>query len=163
MRLGVYQQNEQIVEELNRTNTGVTFELNFTADQTTEEFLHSQGLNTSLIERDSVQLSSNDDDFGGRRLEDNYSINWVSQGKVTPVKNQGGCGSCWAFAATTAQEAMQSIKYGSSPVRLSEQEGVDCTSKSHGCGGGWMSHYWEFSAESSSQSNSDYPYEAATR
>jgi C1A family cysteine protease len=45
---------------------------------------------------------------------------------VGPVKNQGSCGSCWAFAATTVQEAMDLIKFGGNYVRQSEQEAVDC-------------------------------------
>jgi len=80
-----------------------------------------------------------------------------------PVKNQGSCGSCWAFAATTAQEAVQAIHSGTSPVRLSEQEGVDCCENSSGCNGGWMDHYWQFSRDNGSQSVDDYPYEAVTR
>jgi len=76
-----------------------------------------------------------------------------------PVKSQGGCGSCWAFAATTAQEAAQAIKDDTSPVRLSEQEGVDCCTRSGGCNGGWMDHYWSFSMEAGSQTNEDYPYQ----
>jgi C1A family cysteine protease len=80
-----------------------------------------------------------------------------------PVKNQGGCGSCWAFAATTAQEGVQAIKTGNPVVRLSEQEGVDCCTNSHGCNGGWMDHYWQFSRDSGSQTNADYPYETATK
>ena len=89
------------------------------------------------------------------------AVNWVEAGKVGPVKNQGSCGSCWSFSALTTQEAMQSIQTGASPVRLSEQEGVDCVAKSHGCGGGWMSHYWEWTRDNNgAQSNEDYPYEA---
>jgi C1A family cysteine protease len=61
------------------------------------------------------------DEGQGRRLQSSdLSINWVELGKVGAVKSQGGCGSCWAFAATTAQEAMQAIKNDTTPVRLSE-------------------------------------------
>ena len=86
------------------------------------------------------------------------SINWTTLGKMSPVKNQGSCGSCWAFAAVTAQEAMQAIKDDTTPVRLSEQEGVDCVDESHGCGGGWMNDYWDWSKANGSQTNADYPY-----
>ena len=76
------------------------------------------------------------------------------------MKNQGGCGSCWAFAATTVQETMQSKMTGNPVERLSEQEGVDCDNRSYGCNGGWMHNYWMMSKERGSQSNEDYPYEA---
>ena len=45
-------------------------------------------------------------------------------------------------------------------MRLSEQEGVDCDPASSGCGGGWMSYYWNMSADIGSQPNSTYQYEA---
>ena len=44
-----------------------------------------------------------------------------------PVKDQGACGSCYAFSALSALEAGISIKSGNAPVRLSEQEQVDCS------------------------------------
>ena len=63
-----------------------------------------------------------------RHLQDtDYTIDWVAQGKVIAVKDQGYCGSCWSFAATSALEAMEAIDKATDPVRLSEQEGVDCT------------------------------------
>ena len=76
---------------------------------------------------------------------------------MVPVKNQGGCGSCWAFAATSVQEAMEAIKNDTTPVRLSEQEGVDCVTNSHGCGGGWMSHYWSYTKQNGGRAYTDYP------
>ena len=97
---------------------------------------------------------------GGRRLQQDMSINWIDQNKVHPVKNQGSCGSCWAFAAATVQESMQAIKNDAPVVRLSEQEGVDCDSRSYGCSGGWMSNYWRMSAAIGSSSNEAYKYEA---
>merc|ERR550517_2137497 len=54
------------------------------------------------------------------------SIDWEAQGKVTPVKNQGQCGSCWAFSTTGAVEGRVAIASKASPVSLSEQELVDC-------------------------------------
>ena len=49
----------------------------------------------------------------GRELQVGYGlINWITLGKVHPVKNQGMCGSCWAFAAVLVEESMNAIKNG---------------------------------------------------
>jgi len=86
----------------------------------------------------------NEDDEGGRRLSNEKSLDWAAAEKMTPVKSQGGCGSCWAFTASSVMEGVQAIKDKKAPVRLSEQEGVDCVNKSYGCNGGWMNTYWEW-------------------
>ena len=75
------------------------------------------------------------------------SINWANLGYVGPVKTQGDCGSWWAFAATTVMEAMQAIFTKTSPVRLSEQECLDCDKESQGCTGGWMTNCWTWAEE----------------
>lgn len=87
------------------------------------------------------------------------------------VKDQGYCGSCWAYAAALALESKVAIENDTSPVRLSEQQGVDCTTDTNknrklfgktygsaGCDGGWMEQYWKFSKEQGSMTNADYPY-----
>ena len=70
------------------------------------------------------------------------SVNWRK--KVTRVRDQGSCGSCWAFAASAAMESAylikDSSKYDRKTIHVSEQQQVDCVDASAGCQGGWM-HY----------------------
>ena len=92
---------------------------------------------------------------------------------MTEVKNQGGCGSCWAFAATSAIEGTIGVHNKQVSERLSEQQSVDCTSRSQantdrfgknygngGCRGGWMKPSWRFMHDQGAMTNADYPYRA---
>ena len=63
-------------------------------------------------------------------------IDWRSKGAVNPVKNQGRCGSCWAFGATVCVEAAHQIQTGEL-LSLSEQQLVSCDTQCYGCQGGW--------------------------
>ena len=137
-RMQVWLANKNTVDGLNAENagTGVTFGMNETSDLTDAEFRQMLGLIVPLDAKKSTN-SFNNSNGGSRRLQEDRSISWVDQGKVHPVKNQGVCGSCWAFAGTTVQESMQAIKTNKPVVRLSEQEGIDCAI-SNGCDGGSM-------------------------
>ena len=67
-------------------------------------------------------------------------IDWVTGGKVTGVKNQGQCGSCWAFSTTGALESNVAVAKGGLNS-FSEQQLVDCCGtkgfQCQGCSGAW--------------------------
>jgi len=68
------------------------------------------------------------------------SVRLANLGKVTPVKDQGGCGSCWDFAATAAYESAYAIRNGVM-IDTSEQQVLDCAGAGT-CGGGWYMPVW---------------------
>lgn len=93
------------------------------------------------------------------------SIDWRQKGAVTSVKDQGQCGSCWAFSSTGAVEGAWAISTGKL-VDLSEQELVDCATGisygSHGCNGGQMEGAFKFIIENGQCLASSYPYTSGT-
>lgn len=91
-------------------------------------------------------------------------VNWTSNGYTTTVKNQGGCGSCWAFSAVAALESANLIQKNLY-VDLSQQQLVDCSSGygNAGCNGGWPSSAMNYIIAKKIATEAKYPYAARTQ
>jgi hypothetical protein len=95
------------------------------------------------------------------------SVNWVEKGSVTPVKDQGQCGSCWSFSTTGALEGAYVNKNGNL-VSFSEQELVDCDNRKNGgkdmgCNGGLMDNAFSWIEKNGGLCvESAYPYTSGT-
>jgi len=88
-------------------------------------------------------------------LPDSYDAR--NDGLVPAIRNQGQCGSCWAFSAVATISSNYAKKYGGEPPVLSEQQIVDCSTSDHGCSGGWPINAFEY-AKQGVMLASDYPY-----
>ena len=88
------------------------------------------------------------------------AVDWTTQGKVSAVKNQGSCGSCWAFSASGVTESFFLFKGQS--VSLSEQQLVDCSRAqgNQGCNGGWPHSALTYATSKGWATASEYPYVA---
>ena len=100
-----------------------------------------------IVEEEQVNAVPNDD------------IDWVAKGAVTPVKNQGQCGSCWAFSATGGLEGLSKVS-GGSLESFSESQLVDCSGKygNQACNGGLMDNAFKFVKDNGIVHEDEYPY-----
>ncbi|GJX66645.1 peptidase C1A, partial [Tanacetum coccineum] len=160
-RFNVFSYNAHHVHKSNKLNKQYKLKLNRFADLTHAEF-KSKYADSKIAHKLALQGArpcqpkNNNNDISN--IPD--SIDWREKNAVTPVKDQGQCGSCWAFAAVAAVEGINAIRTGQL-VRLSEQQLIDCDSKgnNNGCDGGLMEPAFNFITEHGGLATEEsYPY-----
>jgi cathepsin L len=132
--------------------------MNHFGDWSHEEFLNYLGYNKTR----NMQKTAGHKFLKPSNFEVPSSVDWRKQGYVTPVKDQGQCGSCWAFSAIASLEG-QHFKSSGKLVSLSEQNLVDCSGKygNQGCNGGLMDQAFDYiKANKGIDTEASYPYKA---
>jgi C1A family cysteine protease len=159
-KFAVFKDNVDFINDHNANHAaelGYTVGINSFADMSLNEYRNTMLGYNALKKRstaNTVLLDESD-------LAD--SVDWTTKGAVTPVKNQGQCGSCWAFSTTGSVEGRNFLKNGKL-VSLSEQELTSCASKygNQGCNGGLMDDGFKFIEAEGLETEADYKYDGAT-
>jgi len=146
--------NRLFIQEHNNKNLSYSVEENQFIDRFYDNEFFKE--DNHLLKRDLsnvINIDLNDNKY----IPEKYD--WRKHNKVSSVKNQESCGSCWAFSATEAVEGAWAIKHNVL-FNLSQQELVDCSYKNKGCNGGSMDQAFEFIIENGLCTNLSYPYVA---
>lgn len=128
-------------------------------DLTSEEFVATF---TGLFQKDTHDYQTIDEQNTHHQLGGD-EVDWRSKGAVTAVKNQGQCGSCWAFSTTGSLESALFLA-GQGLKTLSEQQLVDCSGdfENEGCNGGLMDNAFKFVIKNGITTEDKYPYKGVT-
>ncbi len=168
-------ENDKYIDTINAQNRTYTLGHNQFSGLDTYEFAEFLGFAENKMEslhlRGSVSSNCNTEGCESESLLGDVtvadSIDWVKAGAVTPVKNQGQCGSCWSFSTTGALEGAYFIKYDNLDS-FSEQQLVSCDNRKNGgkdmgCNGGLMDNAFNWIKKNGGLcSEDDYPYTSGT-
>ncbi|XP_027065768.2 vanillin synthase [Coffea arabica] len=139
LRFDIFRENLRIIKSHNNKGLSYTLAVNEFADMTWEEFRkHRLGAaqNCSATTKGNLKLTN---------VVVPETKDWRTTGIVSPVKDQGHCGSCWTFSTTGALEAAYAQAFGKG-ISLSEQQLVDCAGafNNFGCNGGLPSQAFQY-------------------
>ena len=158
-RMALFNATNAKIEALNAQNSG-SYKAghNHMSDWTDEEYRSMLGL---VLPEDHM-----DDETPFEGTPNSSGMDWRTDPRhaLTAVKDQGQCGSCWAFSATETVESAY-ILAGNDAVVMSPQELVDCSKgllSNHGCNGGMYYNAWKWEKSHYAMKESDYPYVSGT-
>lgn len=153
-RMAIFAENVEKAKQWSQEGNA-TFGITKFADMTAEEFRQTY----LIIDAPEYDVSHIDELDTSSFPAAPSSFDWRHKGAVTAVKNQGQCGSCWAFSATENIESVYFLAGHSIPV-LGPQQIVDCDHTCYGCNGGWPYLAFEYVIPVGQDSESSYPYTA---
>lgn len=160
-RCKVWVENSEYIESHNRGDHTFKLAMNKFGAMTREEFrnYNTFGRNINDLPRD-LCVHNTSKEYLNVVLPD--SVDWREKGVVTAVKDQGQCGSCWAFSAIGAIESLWAISKNKTPHGFSEQQLVDCSGSegNYGCRGGLMDSAFAYVKKSGITTEKAYPYKA---
>nr|AAR99518.1 cathepsin L protein [Fasciola hepatica] len=160
-RRNIWEENVKHIQEHNlRHDLGLvtyTLGLNQFTDMTFEEF--KAKYLTEMSRASDILSHGVPYETNNRAVPD--KIDWRESGYVTEVKDQGNCGSCWAFSTTGTMEG-QYMKNERTSISFSEQQLVDCSGPwgNNGCSGGLMENAYQYLKQFGLETESSYPYTA---
>lgn len=170
----IWAENDKHIEIINFRNLTYSLGHNQFSGMTNIEFREYLGYSKLLDDRVSTNLRSVQlfSEVANKNVEEYVSsipksIDWVELGAVTPVKDQGQCGSCWSFSTTGALEGAYYLANGNL-ISFSEQQLVDCDNwknggHDHGCNGGLMDNAFNWISENDGLcTETGYPYVSGT-
>lgn len=157
-RFNIFKDNLKLIEARNNDGGKDVHGVNQFADIHPNEFKNMyHGAHLSGINDPSLVKS-----FNNTASAKPVNIDWRLKGAITPVKNQGQCGSCWAFSTTEQIESDVFLKTGKLNV-LAPQQIVSCDTVDAGCNGGNPINAYSYVQKAGGlEYLSDYPYTSGT-
>jgi len=131
---------------------GVTAFSDLTADEFASQYLNGVNVPKEIEEAAPTEPAL-------YSMKDPAPKDWRNTGVLSDIKNQGQCGSCWAFSATEQIESMAQLS-GAPLVKRAPQQLVDCEKQDLGCSGGLPTHAFSYVVQNGLELESDYPYTA---